>query len=94
MEHFRGFSTYIGQNTDNLSVGHRIALIEITLRRTCLSVRTSELADDYLCGSGIRVLYVDGIFESFLYFHIAYSSHGHGVASQFQPQSAVMIFPE
>ena len=41
MEHFRGFSTDIGQQALELGVGHGVALGEVAQRRAELAVRAA-----------------------------------------------------
>lgn len=66
MEHFRGFSTYIGQEAFELRIRHAVALAEIPQRSAEFAVRAAILANYKFCQRRIGARYLNGILKLFL----------------------------
>ena len=55
------FCTYVGKNTDDVTIRHRVPLVQITHSSTQLAIRSTELTGDDLRIYGIGVFDPYGI---------------------------------
>lgn len=95
MEHFRGFSTDVGQNSDDLIVRHRKALAQVAVCRTELTVGTAEGIENHFCRRRIRIFYIYGVFKPFYirphnYIPPSQFCHGHDPSDHCHPSFSTL----
>lgn len=74
MEHFRGFSTYIGEQTLEFGIRHTVALAQVPQRRSEFTVRAAVLSDNKFCKRRIGIYYLDRVLQFFLIYKHAQPS--------------------
>ena len=81
----------IGEDADDLVIGHGIALVQIAHGSADFAVRSAELADDDFGSAGIGIFDLDGKFELFIIgpHQLASLSQGHGPCTHFHASQSV-----